>query len=121
MYYINFLHSGDKDAVSRIAYELCEDCAKHRIRYMEVRYCPQLFANAGVKNEYAHTNASCDEGTFKPRDVVVAVNEALERGMKEFNVIVKTILCCMTHKPGGSTLCVASLFSVAYLGNHCTN
>ncbi|WAR15795.1 ADA-like protein [Mya arenaria] len=86
--------SGYKNAVSRIAYELCEDCAKHRIRYMEVRYCPQLFANSDVTNEYVG-----EPGTFTPRDVVVTVNEALARGMKDYDVTVKTILCCMTHKP----------------------
>ncbi|XP_052240483.1 adenosine deaminase-like isoform X2 [Dreissena polymorpha] len=85
--------TGCRKAVSRIAYERCEDAAKHSIRYMEIRYSPHLFANT-VDNGYA-----TEKGDLTPRDVVLAVNEALERGMKDFGVTVRSILCCMTHQP----------------------
>lgn len=89
--------SGYKRAVERIAYELCEDCAKHNVKYMEVRYSPHLFSNSLTDPEFAQT-----PGTFTPHDVVETVNEALARGMKDFDVKVNTILCCMTNRPDWS-------------------
>lgn len=80
-YFIPILR-GYKPAVNRIAYEFCEDCYRHKIRYVEVRYCPTLLAT--------------DDLTA--RDVVLAVNEGLQQGMKKFDITVKTILCCMTHE-----------------------
>ncbi|KAL4218106.1 hypothetical protein ACF0H5_022842 [Mactra antiquata] len=89
--------SGYKNAVSRIAYEICEDCAKHKIKYMEVRYSPHLFASSVTDPEFEQT-----PGSFTPRDVVQTVNEGLARGMKEFDVKVNSILCCMTNRPDWS-------------------
>lgn len=86
--------SGYKKAVERIAYELCEDCAKHKIKYMEVRYSPHLLSNSLKDPAFTTT-----PGTFTPHDVVETVNEALARGMRDFDVKVNTILCCMTHRP----------------------
>lgn len=62
---------------------------------MEVRYCPELFANSSDKREYA-----VEKGTLTPREVVKTINKALARGKKDFGVTVKTILCIMTHIPG---------------------
>lgn len=86
--------AGDKEAVSRIAYEFCEDCASSGTRYVEVRYCPHLLANTHEKPDYAR-----ERGTFSPRDVVQTVCEALEKGSRDCNVTVNSILCCMTHRP----------------------
>lgn len=89
--------TGSKAALKRIAYELCEDCAKQNIRYTEVRYSPHLFANTDEDTEF-----SVEKGKFTPRDAVVAVNKGLAKGMKDFGVKVNTILCCMTHRPDWS-------------------
>lgn len=89
------MSSGCEKALSRVAYEICEDFAKHGIKYAEVRYCPQLFANSEEKPVYA-----MEKGNFTPRDVVKTVNEALARGKKDFGVTVNSILCIMTHSPG---------------------
>ena len=86
---------GSKAALKRIAYELCEDCARQNIKYTEVRYSPHLFANTGDDPEF-----SVVVGRFTPRDAVVAVNKGLAKGMKDFGIKVNTILCCMTHRPG---------------------
>ena len=40
---------------------------------------------------------------------MVAINEGLARGMKDFGIKVYTILCCMTHRPGIPELFVYSV------------
>ena len=37
---------------------------------------------------------------LSPKDVVVAVNKGLQRGSKDFGIMTRSILCCITHKPG---------------------
>jgi adenosine deaminase len=59
----------DSDALERAAYELCMDCQKEGVRYLEVRIAPQL-----------HTG---DEGTIST--VLSAVAEGIGRAEKEFN------------------------------------
>ena len=90
-----FIFSGSKLALERIAYEFCEDCAGQNIKYAEVRYSPQLFADSVDGAEYSKS-----KGQFTPRDAVLAINEGLARGMQEFGIKVYSILCCMTHRPG---------------------
>lgn len=45
---------GDKDAIERVAYELCEDEAQHGVVYFEARYSPHLLCNT-VKNTAANS------------------------------------------------------------------
>ena len=92
---VNFIFSGSKLALERIAYEFCEDCAGQNIKYAEVRYSPQLFADTVDGAEYSKS-----KGQLTPRDAVIAINEGLARGMNEFGIKVYSILCCMTHRPG---------------------
>lgn len=92
-------HRGCRDAIYRIAYEFCEDSAKHNIKYVETRYCPHLLANTAEKREFA-----IKPGDISPRDVVDIVCTALEKGSKDFNITVKSILCSMTHRPGNTRL-----------------
>jgi adenosine deaminase len=66
-------HRGCPKAIDRIAYEFCEDCSKHNIKYVETRYCPHLLANTADKPEYA-----IEKGNVSPRDVVSIVCSALE-------------------------------------------
>ncbi|XP_028404296.1 adenosine deaminase-like [Dendronephthya gigantea] len=90
---------GDPEALERIAYEFCEDKAKNGVLYCETRYSPHLLANCEVDG--ISCNGS-NEQHCSPRKVVESVCIGLERGSKDFDVKVKSILCCMRHKPDWS-------------------
>jgi len=77
-----FYHS-TKDALERIAYEFCEDSAKHNVVYAEYRLNPIT----GVPN------------TPAPDDYVQGVLSGLERGQKDFGIKVRVILCFMREAP----------------------
>jgi adenosine deaminase len=62
----------------RIAYELCEDCARDNVIYFETRFAPAL---------------ACNE-KFTMEDAIVAVLEGLRRGQRDFGVRCGLILCC---------------------------
>lgn len=89
--------AGDREAISRLVYEFCEDCALNKIQYVEARYSPHLLANSEPKPEYA-----LQHGDLTPKEVVQIVNAAIKRGTKDFAIRVKTILCCMRHRPDWS-------------------
>ncbi|XP_031556443.1 adenosine deaminase-like [Actinia tenebrosa] len=85
---------GDERAIERIAYEFCEDQANCGVFYFETRYCPHLLASCGFDGikETRELNVT-------PSKVVAAVNRGLRQGQVDFNIIAKSILCCMRHKP----------------------
>src|SRR5262249_54874258 len=62
----------------RIAYELCEDCARDNVVYFETRFAPAL----------------ASAGSFMMEDAVVAALEGLRRGQRDFGVKCGLILCC---------------------------
>lgn len=62
----------------RIAYELCEDCARDNVIYFETRFAPSLAANE----------------KFSMDDAVLAALEGLRRGQRDFGVRCGLILCC---------------------------
>ena len=62
----------------RIAYELCEDCARDNVVYFETRFAPALACN----------------DRFTAEDAVVAALEGLRRGQRDFGVRCGLILCC---------------------------
>jgi len=59
----------DADALERVAYELCIDCRRENVFYVEVRFAPQLHVR----------------GQFTVREVLKAVCRGLERARKEIN------------------------------------
>ncbi|MGM0380614.1 MAG: adenosine deaminase [bacterium] len=65
------------EALERIAYELCEDLAAQGVIYAETRFAPVLLLEEGASKQ----------------EHVDAVLSGLERGQREFDVIVKLILC----------------------------
>jgi adenosine deaminase len=71
----------DEDSLSRVAYELVEDCAAENIRYLEVRYSPILHTQKGLRLT----------------QIVDAVHEGLMQGEKHFNVKTGTIICGMRN------------------------
>ncbi|XP_052761783.1 adenosine deaminase-like [Mya arenaria] len=89
--------AGDRDAISKLAYEFCEDSAKNGIKYVEARYSPHLLSNNEEKPEYA-----LEHGDLTPREIVKIINEAFAKGSKDYNIRVKSILCCMRHRPDWS-------------------
>ena len=80
-----------------MAYEFCEDSAKQGIVYSEVRYCPHVLAN---KLSNAEEPAYTKPGTLTTEDVMSIICDSLDRGQKDFGIKVRSILCCMRHKPG---------------------
>jgi adenosine deaminase len=65
---------------------------------VEARYSPQLFANKmkdGAKPPYA-----LSEGDITPEEVVKIICNAFDKGSRDFGINVKSILCCVEHKPG---------------------
>jgi adenosine deaminase len=59
----------DKEALERAAYELCMDCRRENVFYIEVRFAPQLHVR----------------GDFRVREVLRAVCRGLDRAKKEIN------------------------------------
>ncbi|XP_015685257.1 adenosine deaminase [Protobothrops mucrosquamatus] len=90
--------AGDREAIQRIAYEFVEMKAKEGVIYVEVRYSPHLLANCGV--DPIPWNQK--KGDLTPDEVVSFVNQGLKDGEKDFNIKVKSILCCMRNKPSWS-------------------
>jgi adenosine deaminase len=69
------------DALERVAYEMVEDAARDNVRYLEVRYCPQLSRNRGM---------TLDEATE-------AELRGFTRGERDFGVIARVINCSLRH------------------------
>ncbi|XP_024231990.1 adenosine deaminase [Oncorhynchus tshawytscha] len=98
--FAEYMHviAGDREAIKRIAYEFVEDKAKEGVIYVEVRYSPHFLANTDV--EPIPWNQK--EGDLSPDEVVCLVNQGLAEGEKAFNIIARSILCCMRHMPSWS-------------------
>jgi adenosine deaminase len=69
------------DAVERVAYEMVEDAARDNVRYLEVRYCPQLSRGAGM---------TLDE-------VIDAELRGFTRGEGDFGIVARVINCSLRH------------------------
>ncbi|MCR8656359.1 adenosine deaminase [Paenibacillus endoradicis] len=67
------------NALERIAYEVVQQCAEQNVRYVEVRFAPQLHVNKGltVADTYRHVIAG------------------LQRGEQQFNVVARCIGICL--------------------------
>jgi adenosine deaminase len=69
------------EAVERVAYEMAEDAARDRVRYLEVRYCPHLSCAGGM---------TLDE-------VITAELRGFARGERDFGVVARVINCSLRH------------------------
>jgi adenosine deaminase len=69
------------EAIERVAYEMCEDAAADGVRYLEVRYCPELSRREGL---------SLDE-------VLIAELRGLARGEADFGITARAINCSLRH------------------------
>lgn len=88
------------EAVERVAYEMVEDAARDNVRYLEVRYCPQLSRVGGMTLE----------------EVLDAELRGLARGERDFGVVTRVINCSLRHYDPAVSLEIAER-SVAYQGN----
>lgn len=75
--------AGDVEALERVAFEFVEDQAIQGVLYTEARYNPHYLT--GDK--------------LTPAQVIEAITGGFQRGMKEYPVDVRTILCCMRQCP----------------------
>ncbi|XP_078699876.1 adenosine deaminase-like isoform X1 [Branchiostoma floridae x Branchiostoma belcheri] len=82
--------SGDRAAIRRIAYELCEDQAQQGVVYFEARYCPHLLTSN-------LTGESGDDPTAA--EVVELVNAGLQQGSKDYNIQARSLLCAIREHP----------------------
>jgi adenosine deaminase len=69
------------EAIERVAYEMVEDASRDNVRYLEVRYCPELSRTRGL---------SLDQ-------VIEAELRGFERGERDFGVIARVINCSLRH------------------------
>jgi len=69
------------EALERVAYEMAEDAARDNVRYLEVRYCPQLSTARGLTLE----------------QILEAERRGFARGEEEFGVITGIINCSLRH------------------------
>ncbi len=88
-----------RESLSRIAYELAEDCARENVRYVEVRYGPILHTEEGLSLE--------------------AVNDAVLDGLKtaerDFGIRTGVIICGLRDRYESASLRQAEL-AAAYRG-----
>jgi len=87
------------EAVERISYELCEDCAAENVRYLEVRFAPFL---QSAEN-------------FPTEEVVETCLSGLARGRRDFGIGTGLILCCMRFVPEEVNVATVEL-AKKYLG-----
>jgi adenosine deaminase len=69
------------EAIERVAYEMVVDAASDGLRYIEVRYCPELSTRQGLSMD----------------DAVAAEWRGLQRGEREFGVVARIINCTLRH------------------------
>lgn len=69
------------ESLERVAYEMVADAAADGLRYLEVRYCPQLSTRHGLTMD----------------DAIAAEWRGLQRGQEEFGVVSRIINCSLRH------------------------
>jgi adenosine deaminase len=88
------------DALEEVAFEVVRQAAEHRIKYIEVRYAPQLHRDNGLN--VAHT--------------IEAVLEGLRRGEERFDVKARVIAICMRSHSIAANLEVVAV-AASYVGS----
>jgi adenosine deaminase len=86
-----------REALEQVAYEVVKQAADHHIKYIEVRYAPQLHRKSGLSAE----------------DTIFSVIQGLKRGEEQFSVKARVIAICMRNHSMEANLEVvhaASLF-----------
>ena len=86
-----------KEALVRVTYELCEDCIKENIWYLEIRFSPILHIEKGLTLT----------------QVIDSVLEGKHKAEKDFDIKVGIIICGLRHTTPEVSLTLAEL-AVAY-------
>ena len=84
----------DAEALERVAFELCEDVQAEGVRYLEIRFAPQLHVRPG----------------FEVRDVVAAVDRGIRRATSAFNRRSEVSSGAEPPFAGGMILCALRFF-----------
>jgi adenosine deaminase len=87
----------DREALERAACELCEDCQAEGVRYVEIRFAPQLHIRRG----------------FEFSDVVRAVDAGIRRASDAFNSRVEVAAGLEPRFAAGIILCALRYFTPA--------
>ncbi|HRC86731.1 MAG TPA: adenosine deaminase family protein, partial [Thermoanaerobaculia bacterium] len=87
----------DAEALERVAYELGEDCLAEGVRYVEVRFAPQLHVRPGF--DVVQVIAAVDRGLARVRREHEASPAVAERGEPPFRYGI--IACAMRMFTGG--------------------
>jgi adenosine deaminase len=86
------------EALERAAFELCQDCFAEGVRYIEVRFAPQLHVRRG----------------FEIQDVLRAVDAGLRRGMAEINARPEIAQSGEPRFVAGMILCALRFFTADF-------
>ena len=81
------------DALTKVAYELAMDCWKDGIRYLEIRYCPELHTKDGMTLS----------------DTVEAVKLGLKQAEKKCGIITGIIICSLRNMSPSNSLELSKL------------
>jgi adenosine deaminase len=88
----------DPEALERAAFELCEDCQAEGVRYVEIRFAPQLHVRSG----------------FEFPDVVRAVDAGIRRASSAFNARPEVASGREPRFAAGIILCALRAFTPDY-------
>ncbi|XP_022083749.1 adenosine deaminase-like isoform X2 [Acanthaster planci] len=91
---------GDKEALRRISYEICEDKAKEGVVYFEARFSPHLLVYSDPESGHVKEKA------LSTHDVMRSIVEGIEQGQKDFNVKARLIICTARETPAWALECL---------------
>ena len=98
----------DGEALERVAYELGQDCLAEGVRYLEVRFAPQLHARPGL--DIVDVIEAVDRGLSRLQSEHEASEAVRDRNEPPFRFGI--ICCAMRMFTGGFGPYYADLFSV---------
>lgn len=87
------------EALEQVAHQVVEQAANHRVKYIEVRFAPQLHRNAGMTIE----------------ETISYVIKGLQRGEEQFGIKARVIAICMRNHSLEANLAVVEAAS-QYIG-----
>jgi adenosine deaminase len=88
----------DAEALERAAFELCEDCQREGVRYIEIRFAPQLHVRPG----------------FEMDDVVRAVDRGIRRAADAWNARPEVASGSEPRFLAGIILCALRFFTADF-------
>ncbi len=98
----------DKEALERVAYELAWDNINEGVRYIEVRFAPQLHLHGGLS--FREVLAAVDRGLRRAKDEYAASPEVKEQGQPPFHYGI--IVCALRFFTAGFSRWYSGLFDL---------